>query len=81
MLAKEISDQIGLALENARLLDDAQQRANREQIISNLSSTFGRYSDPDSLLQAAVRVLHQLPNISEVSVIVSPPEKPSVSER
>ncbi len=79
-LAKEISDQVGLALENARLLDDAQQRANREQTISNLASTFGRYTDPDALLQAAICALHQLPNISEVSVVVSPSEKRSVSE-
>jgi GAF domain-containing protein len=79
-LAKEISDQVGLALENARLLDEAQQRANREQIISDLSSTFGRYTDSTALLQAAIRELHQLPNISEVSVIVSPPEKPTISD-
>jgi len=79
-LAKEVSDQVGLALENARLLEDAQQRANREQTISNLASSFGRYTDPDTLLQTAIRELHRLPNISEVSVVVSPPEKISGPE-
>jgi len=73
-LATEISNQVGLALENARLLDDAQRRAAQEQSLGELSARLSRSLDPDSILQSVVRELHQLPNVSEVSVYIAPPE-------
>ncbi len=78
-LATEIADQVGLALENARLLDDAQRRASQEQALSELTARLSRSLDPETLLQTAIRELHQLPNVSEVSVFVTPPRSP-VSE-
>lgn len=72
-LALEIASQVGLALENARLLDDAQRRAAQEQSLNELTTRLSRSLDPDTLLQTAVRELHQLPNVSEVSVYISPP--------
>jgi GAF domain-containing protein len=70
-LAIEVANQIGLALENARLLDEAQRRAAQEQAISELAARLGRSVDPDSILQAAVRELHMLPNVEEVSVFIN----------
>jgi GAF domain-containing protein/HAMP domain-containing protein len=74
-LATEVASQIGLALENARLLDEAQRRAAQEQAISDLAARLGRSVDPDSILQAAVRELHMLPNVEEVSVFISSSEE------
>ncbi len=74
-LAIEVANQVGLALENARLLDEAQRRAAQEQAISELAARLGRSVDPDSLLQAAVRELHLLPNVEEVSVYISSGEE------
>jgi GAF domain-containing protein len=79
-LAIEVSDQVGLALENARLLEDAQRHAAQEQSLSELTASLGRSLDPDTILQTAVRELHQLPNVSEVSVYISSTQ-PSPSER
>ncbi|KAF0108767.1 MAG: hypothetical protein FD146_653 [Anaerolineaceae bacterium] len=79
-LAIEVANQIGLALENARLLDDAQRRAAQEQTISELASSLSRTLDPDALLQTAVKELHRLPNVEEVSVFIGPPESPSSEE-
>jgi GAF domain-containing protein/HAMP domain-containing protein len=70
-LAIEVANQVGLALENARLLDEAQRRAAQEQAVSELAARLGRSVDPDSILQAAVRELHMLPNVEEVSVFIS----------
>lgn len=78
-LAVEVADQVGLALENARLLDEAQRRAAQEQAISELAGRLGRSVDPDSLLQAAVRELHMLPNVEEVSVYIGPSDDKSSS--
>jgi GAF domain-containing protein/HAMP domain-containing protein len=79
-LAIEVSDQVGLALENARLLDDAQRHATQEQSLSDLSVRLSRSLDPGILLQTTIRELHQLPNISEISTYLTPPEKASPGE-
>jgi GAF domain-containing protein len=69
-LATEIAAQVGLALDNARLLEESQRRAFREQTVNQISGRFSRSLDVDTLLQTAVRELQQLPNVSEVSVYV-----------
>jgi GAF domain-containing protein len=79
-LAIEIANQIGLALENARLLEDAQRRAAQEQTISELASSFSRTLNSDALLQTAVKELHRLPNVEEVSVFIGSPEPASSDE-
>ena len=73
-LANEIASQVALALENARLLDEAQRRAAQEQSLSKLSVNMGLSLDPDTILQTAIRELHQLPNVSEVSAFLSSPQ-------
>ena len=74
-LALEIAGQVGLALENARLLDEAQRRAAQEQSLSELAAKLSRSLDPDILLQTTIRELHQLPNVSGVSISLAPTEK------
>jgi GAF domain-containing protein len=69
-LGNLIADQVALALENARLLEETQLRAAREQTISNMSSRFGQTTDMDTLLKLAVQELHQLPNITEASIFI-----------
>lgn len=66
----EIASQVGLAVDNLRLLEDAQQRARQEQTIGELATRFSQSLDIDSLLQTAARELGKLPDISEVSVFI-----------
>lgn len=73
-LASEVANQVGLALENSRLLEDAKQRALFEQTLSELTAKLGGSIDTDSLLNTAVKELHHLPNVTEVSIFLSPPE-------
>ncbi len=56
-LAIEVANQVGLALENARLLQDAQRLASREQQISTISTRIQQSTDLDTLLQNTVREL------------------------
>jgi GAF domain-containing protein/HAMP domain-containing protein len=80
-LVEELVTQVGLALENARLLEETRRRAAWEQSLSQLTARFSRSLDLDTMLQAAVRELGQLPNVAEVSVHVGvPEEQPAVSE-
>ena len=80
-LAAEVANQIGLALENSRLLQEAQQRAILEQTLSGLTARLGRSVDADTLLQTTVKELRQLPNVTEVSVFLTPPESTTPGEK
>jgi GAF domain-containing protein len=56
-LIEAIADQMALAIENARLLADTQQRAERERIIANITARVRASMDPKTILETAVREL------------------------
>lgn len=82
-LLEEVASQVGLAVDNIRLLEEATQRARQEEIVGKLANRFSQSLDLNTLLQTAARELGQLPDVSEVSVFVGkdvapiPPLKPS----
>jgi GAF domain-containing protein len=69
-LLDEVAGQVGLAVDNIRLLEEATQRARQEQTVGKLSTQFSQSLDLDTLLQTAARELGQLPDVSEVSVFI-----------
>ena len=56
-MVEELTAQIGLALENARLLEETQQRAEQERIIANITAQVRTSMNPESILRTAVREL------------------------
>jgi GAF domain-containing protein/HAMP domain-containing protein len=54
-LIQSVAEQLGLALEGARLYQDAQRRAAHEQLISEITTRMHETLDVDTLLQTAVR--------------------------
>jgi GAF domain-containing protein/HAMP domain-containing protein len=73
-LMEEVSTQVALALENARLLEESQRRARRERMLSEVTARFSRSLDFNAVLQAAARELGQLSGVVEASVHVGAPE-------
>ncbi len=69
-LLDEVASQVGLAVDNIRLLEEATQRARQEEAIGKLASRFSQSLDLDTLLQTAARELGQVPDVSEVSVFI-----------
>jgi GAF domain-containing protein len=67
---EEVADRLAMALENARLLEETERRARREQLLGEMTARFTQSLDMDTLLRAAVRELGQLPNVAEASVHV-----------
>lgn len=76
-MTERVASQVALAVENARLLEESQRRAAREQKASEFSNRFSRFLDVDALLQNAVQELHNLPQVEEVSVFINPETKTS----
>ena len=79
-LVEAVADQMALAIENARLLEETQQRAEQEQALSQMTARFTRSLDVDALLQTAVRELGQLLRTDEISVYVGTPPADGTEE-
>ncbi len=73
-LVQLLTEQLGVALESARLYDDAQRRAIREQVLSQVSEHLSRTLDLEALLQVAVRELGQWPDVADASIHLGPPD-------
>jgi GAF domain-containing protein/HAMP domain-containing protein len=66
----EVASQVGLAVDNIRLLEEATERAKQEQIVGEMAFRFSQALDIDSLLQTAARELGQLPGVEEATVFI-----------
>jgi GAF domain-containing protein len=78
-LARQVATQVGSALENVRLLIEADERASRQQKIAELSSRLGTSVDVDTLLQTAAQEIAGLPGVAEATVILAPDEREPVA--
>jgi GAF domain-containing protein len=70
-LTQAISDRIGIALENARLLEDSQRRASRERAIGEISSKISEKSEIDAILRSTVEELGKKLRDAEITVEIS----------
>jgi GAF domain-containing protein len=69
-LARTIANQTSLALESAWLFQEAQRRATRDQISSEISAALRASLDIDSVLRAAVREMGDRLKLAEVQIRV-----------
>ena len=56
-VVETLSDQLGIALESARLYQDAQRRAARERLTGEISNKLQQARDMDGLIRQAVQEL------------------------
>ncbi|MBN2387734.1 MAG: GAF domain-containing protein [Anaerolineales bacterium] len=74
-LLETVSFQVSLALENSRLVSEAQDRADREQTVSEIVSRISTEIDVDAILQSTVREIGRLVGDSEIAVQLQTPQK------
>jgi GAF domain-containing protein len=67
-LIEAVADQMALAIENARLLEDTQQRAEQEQLVGQITAKMQLASNMDILMQNAIRELLAALDASYVAV-------------
>jgi len=73
-LAKNIGEQIGLAIENARLVEDTHARAQREELVSEISSRIRSTLDIDTVLQTAVQEIQKAFDLQTAEIQLGVPE-------
>jgi GAF domain-containing protein len=71
-LMEEISDQIALALENARLLEETQRRAARERLVGEITTRMRESLDVETVLQTAAREMRTALDLEEAEVRIMP---------
>ncbi|MFT3894802.1 MAG: GAF domain-containing protein [Anaerolineales bacterium] len=74
-LAQAISDRLALALENARLLQESQRRAAKEQKIGEMTAKIGASINMRNVLQTAVEELGRALPGSEVVIQFQPSQE------
>lgn len=74
-LVETLASHVSLALENTRLVEEAQTRAERERTIGQLSSKIRSTLDLQTILQTAVREMKLNLNIDEAEVRLHPKSK------
>jgi len=77
---ESISSQTSSALENARLIDESQRTASRQQKLNELSEQFSRALTIEDILKTAVQEFGHLPSVSEATVSLLPPEETNLGK-
>ena len=70
-LIEAVATQTALALENARLLEESQQLAVRERLISEIGAKIWASATVDGILQTAVREIGRIMNASEAAIEIN----------
>jgi len=67
-LVEAVADQMALAIENARLLEETRGRAEREQLVGDITAKMQHANDMDMLMQNTIQELLTALNASHVAV-------------
>ena len=69
-LVEKIALQVALALDNSRLVEEAQKNAQRDQLIANVSNRVRETLDVDSVIRTAATELRRIFDLKEAEVTV-----------
>lgn len=76
-LVRALADRVSFALENARLLADAQRRAAKERVIGQIADKISAAGSIESILKTALSELGRSVNASQLSIQLASPDAPS----
>lgn len=73
-LVEKIAEQVTLALENSRLVDEAQKSALRDQMIANISTRVRETLDVESVIRTATTELRRVFDLKEAEISIGAPQ-------
>jgi GAF domain-containing protein len=73
-MIEKIGEQIALALENSRLVDEAQKNAQRDQLIANISSRVRETLDVEAVIRTASTELRRVFDLKEAEISIGLPQ-------
>jgi GAF domain-containing protein/HAMP domain-containing protein len=79
-LVEKIADQVSLALENSRLVEEAQKSAVRDQMIAHISTRIRETLDIDSVARTAASELLRVFDLKEAEILIGAPQRISTKK-
>ena len=76
-ILKSVAERLGLALDNARLFEETSTRAERERLVSDITTKIRTTNDPQEMIQTAVNELKRALGVTHVEVVpqkMTPPD-------
>ncbi len=67
-LAESVAERMALALENARLLEETQQRAEQERLVAHVTAKMRQTLDVDTVIKSAVSEMHQALGLYDIQI-------------
>ncbi len=68
-LAKAVAERVALSVENARLFDETSRRAERERLVTEITSKIRGTNDPEAMIQTALDELRNALGASQVQLV------------
>jgi len=81
ILVEKVANQVALALENSRLVDETQKNALRDQVIANISTRVRETLDIESVLRTATTELRRVFDLKEAEISIGAPQTDNASGR
>ena len=72
-----VAERLGLALDNARLFEETSTRAERERLVSDITTKIRTTNDPQEMIQTAVDELKRALGVTRVEIVpkkMTPPD-------
>jgi GAF domain-containing protein len=78
-IVEAITERLGLALDNARLFEETTRRAEREHLVSDITTKIRSTTDPQEMVRTAVEELKRALGVTRVEIVpqktTPPPDK------
>lgn len=68
-LVQAVADRVAFSAENARLFDETSRRAERERLVTEITSRIRSSNDPDEMIRTAVEELRNALGATDIQVI------------
>jgi len=80
VLVEKVANQVALALENSRLVDETQKNAVRDQVIANISARVRETLDVESVLRTATTELRRAFDLKEAEITIGTPDSAPIKK-
>lgn len=67
-LAESVAERMALALENARLLEETQRRAEQERLVANVAARMRQTLDVDTVIKSAVSEMREALGLHDIQI-------------
>lgn len=77
-LIQAVADRVAIFAENARLFEQTTRRAERERLVTDITTKIRGTNDPQEMLKTAVEELKRALNVSRIEIVpqrITPPDK------